>query len=458
MARLPEVGSDNGTWGGILNTFLQVAHNDDGSLKNTRSAFNVRDYGALGNGSHDDTTAINSAVTALIAAGGGALYFPAGTYKVTTTISITLSKADTTQCSLDIFGDGAASVLNYTTGDGTDFIHINGVQNGLGNLHLHDLALTGNNSAGTGSGLHMQRITVPINIDSLYINNFGGGAGLYIESCWPATITSCWINGNKYGIELVNDPVPGSYGSTVNTAISGCHIQSNTSHGIYVPGSGGNYTINHLTVNNCIVENNSASGIRLYGAINTLIKNVYFELNGCTTTANADIFMEYCIYGIIECCDSHASAPYNSFISDVNCSRLILSANNWQGDVTYNGGLIYDLFSSYTSDAPYWIEHQSTNASGAFSANDTTPSILSTEYRYKFYNTANDSPTTITDFDGGFEGQELWIRVADTFTTFDFSGSNLSGNSGVDYVAKNGDMIHAVRTNNRWYCIIIPAS
>lgn len=33
MARLPVVGSDDGTWGNLLNDFLDVAHNTDGTLK-----------------------------------------------------------------------------------------------------------------------------------------------------------------------------------------------------------------------------------------------------------------------------------------------------------------------------------------------------------------------------------------------------------------------------------------
>lgn len=33
MARLPTPGSDNGTWGDLLNQYLQVSHNSDGSLK-----------------------------------------------------------------------------------------------------------------------------------------------------------------------------------------------------------------------------------------------------------------------------------------------------------------------------------------------------------------------------------------------------------------------------------------
>jgi hypothetical protein len=51
--------------------------------------FNVMDYGALGNGSHDDTTAIQTASTACNAAGGGILYFPVGTYKITGAVTVT---------------------------------------------------------------------------------------------------------------------------------------------------------------------------------------------------------------------------------------------------------------------------------------------------------------------------------------------------------------------------------
>src|SRR5882757_9645426 len=33
MTRLPTPGADDGTWGNILNDFLDVAHNADGTLK-----------------------------------------------------------------------------------------------------------------------------------------------------------------------------------------------------------------------------------------------------------------------------------------------------------------------------------------------------------------------------------------------------------------------------------------
>lgn len=48
----------------------------------------VKAFGAVGNGGADDTAAIQNAVNAVVAAGGGLVFFPPGTYKITTRIYI----------------------------------------------------------------------------------------------------------------------------------------------------------------------------------------------------------------------------------------------------------------------------------------------------------------------------------------------------------------------------------
>lgn len=131
MARLPEPGKDAGNWGNILNTYLDVAHQADGSLKTISQSgvanltsdlaakytkpgggipstdltsavqtslsrsdnavqkgeivFNVKDYGAKGDGSTDDTAAIRNTITAAQNAAGGTIFFPQGTYTVSST-------------------------------------------------------------------------------------------------------------------------------------------------------------------------------------------------------------------------------------------------------------------------------------------------------------------------------------------------------------------------------------
>lgn len=110
MPRLPQPGGDSGNWGDILNDYLSQMHNVDGSLKdgsvtlaklsttgspssstylrgdggwvNPSVWVSVKEYGATGNGSADDTAAIASAYTAA-ANTRKPLYFPAGNYVVT---------------------------------------------------------------------------------------------------------------------------------------------------------------------------------------------------------------------------------------------------------------------------------------------------------------------------------------------------------------------------------------
>jgi hypothetical protein len=67
---------------------------------------NVLDFGALGNNSNDDTAAIQAAINS-VAASGGQVYFPAGTYKITSTITISTK-------GVHLIGDGQnATFINF---------------------------------------------------------------------------------------------------------------------------------------------------------------------------------------------------------------------------------------------------------------------------------------------------------------------------------------------------------
>jgi hypothetical protein len=57
-----------------------------GQSASAAGTFNVRNYGATGNGSSNDTSGINNAITAANAAGGGTVLFPSGTYKSSNSI------------------------------------------------------------------------------------------------------------------------------------------------------------------------------------------------------------------------------------------------------------------------------------------------------------------------------------------------------------------------------------
>lgn len=64
-------------------------------------AVNVLDFGATGNGTTNDAAAIQAAVNSLPL--GGAIYFPAGTYRIATSVNL--------NSNLTLFGDGSSSIL-----------------------------------------------------------------------------------------------------------------------------------------------------------------------------------------------------------------------------------------------------------------------------------------------------------------------------------------------------------
>jgi hypothetical protein len=55
MARLPQPGGDTDTWGNVLNDFLSVEHNTDGTLKSTGSLAAKADNTAVVHNSGDET-------------------------------------------------------------------------------------------------------------------------------------------------------------------------------------------------------------------------------------------------------------------------------------------------------------------------------------------------------------------------------------------------------------------
>jgi hypothetical protein len=104
LAQLAQSGATDGQaplWSDTAGEYVPGAVGGAGS---SLGWFNVKDpaYGAVGDNTADDTTAINAAIAALNAAGRGVLYFPAGSYKTTSDLTTITAQAT-------ILGDGHAN-------------------------------------------------------------------------------------------------------------------------------------------------------------------------------------------------------------------------------------------------------------------------------------------------------------------------------------------------------------
>lgn len=323
MARLPTPGSDNGTWGTLLNDFLDVAHASDGSLKsiartnlanNVQSSLTLADtavqqgkqiisvqddlYGAAGNGATDDTSAIQAAVNA--AGSSKVCFFPAGTYIISAPINLVSGGC--------YIGAGWTSIIKQANGSNLPRL-VQWPSGTNSNSLMADLMIDGNRANNTGAtcfGLYafaLQYSTFRnVRVQQVFgdgwrFDGASGGFGnttstVHMENCWAygntnngAVFTSfvadVHVHGGDFGFNgasaitlqagscTIRDAVlwgtTGGSGLLVggpSNQITACNIEGNSQHGITV-NEFGSYTL----ITDCKIYANSGAGSGLFDGI-----------------------------------------------------------------------------------------------------------------------------------------------------------------------------------------------
>ncbi|MFJ9353769.1 glycosyl hydrolase family 28-related protein [Streptomyces mirabilis] len=228
-------------------------------------SLNVKTTGATGNGVADDTTAIQSAINQANTAGGGVVYFPAGTYKLTSALTI-YSK-------VHLVGDGqTVSKLNQTSTSanaitGTDLLDVS----------ITKLRVTGPGS-GTGNGIYLTRSSadagVFFHLEDVFVEEFGAD-GIYLSQPVVSTISRVISQSNGgHGFNLKGGDIAG--GASTSLHFSACFANSNDKAGYHFD------TVVYTSLTGCAAD---ANGIG-YEVTNLKSQSISFNGCGCESPAN----------------------------------------------------------------------------------------------------------------------------------------------------------------------------
>lgn len=235
-----------------------------------RDVINVKDFGAIGNGTTDDTAAVQAAIAAISESQsrrGATLYFPRGQYKLTDTLTIT-SFATDNAINIALIGEGWLSTwLDFSSMTGTkDGIYVPNDQQ----VSIRGFFVKGSNSSGTRDGIRFGSTAGGSNAVSIFqiedvrVQAWGRDGFSHYNS-YMGTMTQCYAIANlRDGFRMD--------GFHTSLTFQNCYARSNTSAG---------FRINGMVYSQFL---GCASDVNEYGFVGSNMRSTLFS--GCGAEGN----------------------------------------------------------------------------------------------------------------------------------------------------------------------------
>ena len=232
--------------GSALVSFLQAG---TGAVSRTaqsklRESCSVKDFGAAGDGVTDDTAAIQAAIDAVKAAGGGVVYFPAGRYMSGPLTCVTGGSDIEATARVRFLGAGMNNTfIEYNVADAGTLLSLNGSYQ-----EISEITLTG--QYGTANG-----------------------RGLYITACGRCLLSNVEVRKFELGIEL-EDVITGIFTPVIEYCGRGLYAHYSS---ISTP--------NAMTFIGAAIDNNNTYGAKFLYPNSVVFLGGDIESNGLTAGA-----------------------------------------------------------------------------------------------------------------------------------------------------------------------------
>jgi len=359
--------------------------------------FDVRRYGAIGDGTEDDTQSIEDAIDVAVQSAGGSdssgqVIFPAGVFMVSSQITLPNKVV--------LKGVGRSSTTIRATGGHTGpwvFKAFNGTSSMFGS-RLENLGIDCNDVSGLGgvwtaawqenSGIKNCLIwkfrTSGIKFARTGAAEGGGMATCKLEEVELFGSTS----GATYGIDLQAISAAGYFTLLLDNVMVAGGLGDSLTAGV-------NVVQDSVVVINCHFENcDNGFLIDLYGS------HTYINCTGSSGSPVVDLV--------------EVKATFVGALNMIGCKRA--------GTTNFVNNLVSgSVITGAVADPAQYVHPNVANATvPIFTASDTTPSVSGGDV----WRTLNTAPTTITNLDNGSPGQIVTILFGDSVTTL--SGANFS--------------------------------
>lgn len=369
-------------------------------------SYNVKDYGAVGDGSADDSTPISDAITA--ATNGGIVFFPPGNYKLTS--SITLPRV--TQKGLILRGAGREASRVTFTGAG------------------HAFVIGGTTNADAAYGQWIEDLTIQCS----FVSGAIIGAVNFRAATWCG-LRRLRINGANLGSQIHAQFEGGSYFSFFNT-VEGCDFRgidqptdigiklvSTTADGANANWIRGNYfSIYKYAVQVASGDENWVSENHFNGSVTTAVR---VDSSG-TGNANGNLILA-----------NHFDGPTNGV--DLASGAVDTYVNANYGSATYaNAGTNTRVGNNQPqawSGVGSYADYQSVASATTIAIPDNADTCLIT------------GTTTITSITAKRAGTRVTLVFAGILTFTDGSNLKLAGN----FVTTADDSINLVCDGTNWF-------
>lgn len=278
---------------------------------------NVRDFGALGNGTNDDSAAFKNAIAAL--APGGILFIPQGRYLISETLSVSTA--------ISINGEGVGSQI-FESANVTLFSFQGAQAITISNLYL--------GSAATAPGTSLIRMTNSHRNRVVNVTMLGGHYGLYLHGSLLNTIEDL-RSGVNFGQFFA--ATSGNQYWVYADAFNGISANGNTFvapvleggvNGIYITDPGGQGS---LSVVGGTIEGVTGNGITFQNTfLPSTISGLHMEANRLADILIADssnirLNSILALTSVIMTESSPGRSPRNVSISDSTVERITIPAN-----------------------------------------------------------------------------------------------------------------------------------